>query len=175
MVLPHSHILRHVTSGLPQKPHWRSVHRQAQASSHKAASFHSLIDNLPRCTIYSCITQETLPRSSFEPSTSNSAAHPDTVWRKLMHRISPGKLLPANPKRGSRLTFKPKGKLFNHRVYQHFTRNPFHLGLRGVLFQSIIQSQQKILSLPYIGNAAILHSPQCICNRLPLGIQHRSF
>jgi hypothetical protein len=70
---------------------------------------------------------------------------------------------------------KPERKLFNHRVCQHLTRNPFHLGLRGVLFQFIVQSQQKILPLPHIGNAAIFHSPQCICNRLPLGIQHRSF
>ena len=49
------------------------------------------------------------------------------------------------------------------------------LGLRSVLFQFIVQSQQEILPLPHIGNAAIFHSPQCICNCLPLGIQHRSF
>ena len=28
---------------------------------------------------------------------------------------------------------------------------------------------------PHIRNAAIFHPPQCICYRLPLGIQHRSF
>ena len=70
---------------------------------------------------------------------------------------------------------KPERKLFNHRVCQDFTGNPLHLSLRRLLFQSIVQSQQKILSLPYIGNAAIFHPPQCICNCLPLGIQHRSF
>jgi hypothetical protein len=77
--------------------------------------------------------------------------------------------------KSSRSGLKPERKLFNHRVCQDLTRNPLHLGLRGALFQSILQSQQKILSLPHIGNAAIFHSPQCICNRLPLGIQHRSF
>ena len=73
------------------------------------------------------------------------------------------------------LSLEPERKLFNHRVCEHLARNPFHLGLRGLLFQSIIQSQQEILSLPHFGNTAIFHPPQCICNCLPLGIQHRSF
>ena len=66
-------------------------------------------------------------------------------------------------------------KLFNYRVYQHLTRDPLYLSLRSALFQSIFQSQQEILPLPHIRNAAIFHPPQCICNRLPLSIQHRSF
>jgi hypothetical protein len=82
--------------------------------------------------------------------------------------------MPATAKE-TRSGLKPEGKLFNYRVCQHLSRNPVHLGLRGVLFQSILEGQHKILSLPYIRNAAIFHSPQCIRNCLPLGIQHRSF
>ncbi len=73
------------------------------------------------------------------------------------------------------LGFQAEGKLFDYRIGEHLARNPFDLGLRRVLVQSIFQSQQEILPLPYVSNAAIFHSPQCIRDCLPLGIQHRSF
>lgn len=74
-----------------------------------------------------------------------------------------------------RLGFQTEGKLFDYRIGEYLSRDPFYLGLRRVLFQSIFQGQQEILTLPYVGNAAIFHSPQCIRDCLPLGIQHRSF
>ena len=71
--------------------------------------------------------------------------------------------------------FEAEGELLDDGVGEDFAGDAFYLGLGGALFEAIFEGQEEILSLPHVGDAAIFHTAESICNCLPLGIQHGSF
>ena len=67
--------------------------------------------------------------------------------------------------------FKVKGKLFDHRIGQHFSRNALHfrLGSRGV--ERIAEFEHKIFALAYVFDSLVLHLPESTVDGLPLRVE----
>ena len=71
--------------------------------------------------------------------------------------------------------FEAEGELLDDGVGEDFAGDAFDFGLGSAGFEAIFEGQQEILSLADIGDAAVFHAAESICNCLPLGIQHGSF
>ena len=72
-------------------------------------------------------------------------------------------------------TFNTITVLFNHRIRQDFAGNLFHLGLSRRSVQTLLEGEDKVLTLPHIGDILVLHPRQGIRNGLPLCVEHRTF
>jgi len=69
------------------------------------------------------------------------------------------------------LGFDAEGKLFDHRVGEHLAGDAFDLGFGSLSFQAILKGQNKVLTLPNVGDTFVFHPTQSVRNRLALGIQ----
>src|SRR6266481_7045227 len=101
--------------------------------------------------------------ASRQPTTSPTPRLASKTPLPMMNNAEPCRLL---------LFHNLEAKFFNHRIGQHFLRNPLHLFLRFVAVPAI-QVQHKKLPLPHVRNLLIPQARQRMVNRLSLRIQHR--
>ena len=71
--------------------------------------------------------------------------------------------------------FQAEARLFDDGIGEDLAGDAGDLGFRLGTADAVIEREHKVLSLPYIGDSAVLHLPQRIRNCLPLGIQHGPF
>jgi hypothetical protein len=72
-------------------------------------------------------------------------------------------------------TFKAEGKFFDNRIREDFAGDALYLGLMVGFGGAFLKRQEKVFTLPNIGNPFVIRAPERVSDRFALSIEDRSF